>query len=82
MMDLGYFLYMSEAEGITANTSTRQTRLNAAINDFVAAARCGKDIDDPDLQAVILEDYNLEDLTSTEADYIATKVKKAIYKGR
>ena len=79
-MKLDYFLYMSEAEGITENTSTRETRLNAAINDFIAVARNGLNIDDPDMQAAILEDYDLEDLTDKEANYIATRVRKEIYK--
>lgn len=79
-MSLDQFLWMSEAEGVTEHTSTRQTRVNAAINDFVAVARNGLNIDDPDMQAVILEDYDLEDLTDKEANYIATRVREEIYK--
>lgn len=78
-MSLDQFLWMSEAEGIMENTSTRQTRVNAAINDFIEAARAGLNIDDSDIQAVILEDYDLEDLTKKESDHIAKKVRKAIY---
>ena len=79
-MKLDQFLWMSEAEGITENTSTRQTRLNAAIKDFILAARAGLNIDNEDIQAVIFEDYGLEDISTKEANKIAEKVRKALYK--
>ena len=38
MMNLPYFLYMAEAEGVTEVVNTRQARLNATIRDYVALA--------------------------------------------
>ena len=74
-MELSQFLYLSEAEGITSNTDTRLTRLNAAAKDFIDFARRGLNIDNPDIQAAILEDYDLDDLTEKEAEYIVRQVK-------
>ena len=73
-----YFLYMAEAEGITSITSTRQTRINAAIKDFILAAKNGLNINNHDIQETILEEYNLEDLSSKESEYIAKTVMKKI----
>lgn len=74
-MKLDYFLYMSEAEGVTDFVDTRESRINAAIKDFVMMAKKGYNIDNDDVQAAILEDYNLQDISTKEANYIARKVR-------
>ena len=74
-MKLDYFLYMSEAEGVTDFVDTRESRINAAIKDFVIMAKKGYNIDNDDVQAAILEDYNLQDISTKEANYIARKVR-------
>lgn len=74
-MKLDYFLYMSEAEGITDFVDTRESRINATIKDFVMMAKKGYNIDNDDIQAAILEDYNLQDISTKEANYIARKVR-------
>lgn len=73
-MRLDYFLYMNEAEG-TGLVNTRQARIEAAIKDFVMMAKKGYNIDNDDIQAAILEDYNLQDISTKEANYIARKVR-------
>lgn len=74
-MKLDYFLYMNEAEGVTDFVDTRESRINAAIKDFVMMAKEGYNIDNDDIQATILEDYNLQDISTKEANYIARKVR-------
>lgn len=77
-MKLDYFLYMAEAEGIESVTSTRQTRIEAAIKDFIIMAKAGYNINDNDIQATILGDHNIGDVTKYECEYIARKVGGAI----
>ena len=76
-----YTRFMAEAEGDTSITSTRETKINAAIKDFIMVAKTGLDIDDPNIQTAILEDYDLESLTKEEADYIAKEVRKRLRNG-
>ena len=76
-MKLDYFLYMNEAEG-TDFVNTRTARINSAIKDFVMMAEEGYDINDDDIQAVILEDHNIGNITCKEANYIARKVEEKI----
>ena len=71
-----YFLYMAEAEGVTSITSTRQTRINAAIKDFTSELKRGSNINDDFVQTMILKKYNLEDISDKEAAYIARKVRQ------
>ena len=78
MMKLNYFLYMAEAEGVESITSTRKTRIEAAIKDFIMMAKNGYNINDDDIQAVILKDHNITDATPAECEYIARKVGGAI----
>ena len=78
MMKLNYFLYMAEAEGVESVTSTRKTRIEAAIKDFIMMAKNGHNINNDDIQAIILEDHNIADITPTECEYIARKVEGAI----
>jgi hypothetical protein len=78
-MKLDYFLFMSEAEGIESVTTTRQTRINAAIKDFIMMARKGYDINSDDIQAVILEDHHIQDISEKECEYIARAVERNTY---
>lgn len=76
-MRLDYFLYMNEAEG-TGFVDTRTARIEAAIKDFIKMAKAGYNIDRDDIQTAILEDHNIENVTTKECEYIARKVRKAI----
>ena len=73
-MNLPYFLYMAEAEGITEVVNTRQARLNGIIRDYVALANQGININDSEVQDYLNQKYDLEDLTAAEKHEIATKV--------
>ena len=73
-MNLPYFLYMAEAEGVTEVVNTRQARLNAIIRDYAALAEQGININDPEVQDYLNQKYDLEDLTAAEKHEIATKV--------
>ena len=73
-MNLPYFLYMAEAEGVTEVVNTRQARLNAIIRDYAALAEQGININDPEVQNYLNQKYDLEDLTAAEKHEIATKV--------
>ena len=73
-MNLPYFLYMAEAEGVTEVVNTRQTRLNAIIRDYAALAEQGININDMEVQNYLNQKYDLEDLTAAEKHEIATKV--------
>lgn len=75
-MKLDYFLYMAEASGCDNWVSTRQTRINAAINDFIKIARAGYNINDSTIQDTVLKNHNIEDLSAKESNYIAETVKK------
>lgn len=74
MMNLPYFLYIAEAEGITEVVNTRQARLNAIIRDYAALAEQGININDMEVQNYLNQKYDLEDLTAAEKHEIATKV--------
>ena len=73
-MNLPYFLYMAEKEGITEVVNTRQARLNAIIRDYAALAEQGININDMEVQNYLNQKYDLEDLTAAEKHEIATKV--------
>jgi hypothetical protein len=74
MMNLPYFLYMAEMEGITEVVNTRQARLNGIIRDYVALASQGININDPEVQNYLNQKYDLEDLTAAEKHEIARAV--------
>lgn len=74
MMNIPYFLYMAEAEGVTEVVNTRQARLNAIIRDYVALAEQGININDMEVQNYLAQKYDLEDLTAAEKHEIATAV--------
>ena len=78
MMKLNYFLYMAEAEGFDDLVTTREARINAAIKDFIMMAKNGYNIDNDDIQAAILEDHKLQDISTKEAEYIARKVRSKL----
>ncbi len=73
-MNLPYFLYMAEKEGITEVVNTRQARLNGIIRDYIALAEQGININDMEVQNYLAQKYDLEDLTSAEKHEIATRV--------
>ena len=74
MMNLPYFLYMAEAEGVTEVVNTRQARLNAIVRDYIALASQGININDPEVQNSLAQKYDLEDLTAAEKHEIARAV--------
>ena len=74
MMNLPYFLYMAETEGVTEVVNTRQTRLNAIIRDYAALAEQGININDMEVQNYLNQKYDLEDLTAAEKHEIARAV--------
>ena len=74
MMNLPYFLYMADTEGITEVVNTRQARINAIIKDCNAIASQGFNLNDPEVQDYLNQKYDLEDLTAAEKHEIATKV--------
>ena len=71
MMNLPYFLYMAEAEGVTEVVNTRQARLNAIIRDYAALAEQGININDMEVQNYLAQKYDLENLTAAEKHEIA-----------
>ena len=73
-MNLPYFLYMAEAEGVTEVVNTRQARLNAIIRDYAALAGQGININDMEVQNYLNQKYDLEDLTAAEKHEIARAV--------
>ncbi len=74
MMNIPYFLYMAEQEGVTEVVNTRQARLNAIIRDYAALAEQGININDMEVQNYLNQKYDLEDLTAAEKHEIATRV--------
>lgn len=73
-MNLPYFLYMAEKEGITEVVNTRQARINAIIRDCNAIASQGFNLNDPEVQDYLNQKYDLEDLTAAEKHEIARTV--------
>lgn len=73
-MNLPYFLYMAEMEGITEVVNTRQARLNAIIRDYIALTEQGININDMEVQNYLAQKYDLEDLTAAEKHEIAKTV--------
>ena len=77
-MKLNYFLYMAESEGLNEIVTTRRTKINAIINDFITAAKNGYDINNIDFQNYIFNKYDFKNLTTKESQYIAQAVQKRI----
>ena len=80
MMNLPYFLYMAESEGMTGIVNTRTARINAVINDFIKAANMGDSINDMRVQNAIFAKNNIDIETQTEREKneIARRVERAI----
>lgn len=80
MMNLPYFLYMAESEGMTGIVNTRTARINAVINDFIKAANMGDSINDMRVQRTIFakNDIDIETLTEREKHEIATRVENLL----
>lgn len=80
MMNLPYFLYMAEAEGMTGIVNTRTARINAVINDFIKAANMGDNINDMKVQNAIFAKNNIdiETLTEKEKHEIASRVERTL----
>lgn len=78
MMNLPYFLYMAEAEGVTEVVNTRQARLNAIIRDYIALAGQGININNMEVQNYLNQKYDLEDLTAVEQHEIARAVRNQL----
>lgn len=78
-MRLDYFLYMAEKEGHDELISTRTARINATIEDFVLMAKNGYNINNDNIQAAILNDHNIDNITTKEINYITREVEKRIF---
>ena len=78
MMNLPYFLYMAESEGMTGIVNTRQARINAIIRDYVALAEQDININDMEVQNYLNQKYDLEDLTAAEKHEIARQVENLL----
>lgn len=78
MFDTGYFLYMAESSGLDDLVTTKEARINAAINDFVAFARKGYDIND--MVEDILNKHNLDidELSDRECARIKREVERRV----
>ncbi len=76
MLKLDYFLYMAEKEGLVDIVSTKESRINAAINAFIKMAEYGYDINY--YAEEILEKYDLNSLSDEEYDYIKHKVEETL----
>ena len=72
MFRTDYFLYMAEKEGLNHIVNTRQSRINAVINEFFNS----ENINDPAIQENIFEKYDLLDITQKELNYIQREVEK------
>jgi hypothetical protein len=75
-MRLDYGLYMAEAEGLL---DTRESRINAVINDFVTGARRGEDINDGEFQFIVFDKHDLNDATPAELNRIKRAVEHRLY---
>lgn len=79
MFNTPYGLYMMEATGMDKMVTTKEARINASINDFVALAREGYDIND--IQEDVLNKHNLslQELTSRDKARIKREVERKFY---
>ena len=66
-----FFMYMAEAEGKTNLINTRQSKLNAIIQEVKDYS---EDICPSKIFELLLEKYNLTDLTEKELNYIKMKI--------
>lgn len=78
MFNSPYMRFMAEAEGVESIASTRQTHINAAINDFVSLARRGEDINQCKSQVFNRHNLSESSLSSRECKYIKREVMKRV----
>ena len=71
-MNLGYWLYMSEAEGYDSMVSTRLTKINAVGRELKEKGYAGKVVPAMVFQAVCIR-HGLDDVTQKEIKYIEEK---------
>lgn len=64
-MNLGYWLYMNEAEGYSNMVNTREARLNNIGRDLRNKGYSGKVVPHTVFEALLIK-YNLEDITKAE----------------
>ena len=64
-MNLGYWLYMNEAEGYSNMVNTREARLNNIGRDLRNKGYAGKVVPHTVFEALLIK-YNLEDITKAE----------------
>lgn len=78
MMNLPYFLYMAEAEGVTEVVNTRRARINGIVKDYIALAEQGININDMEVQNYLARKYDLEDISESEKHEIARRVENLL----
>lgn len=76
-MNLPYFLYMAENEGILDIVNTREAKINAAVRLFQDYARNGYNINDARIQASIFDEVgiNPETLSTLEIKTLCNRVQ-------
>lgn len=79
-MRLDQFLWMAEAEGVDSWVSTDTAKINASINDFIAAMREGIDINNEYEQDSILRKHglSLNSINDKQKNYIAQQVNRRV----
>ena len=76
-MNLPYFLYMAEAEGMTDIVNTKEAKINAAARLFQDYSRAGYNINDCRIQASIFDEVGLDPnhLSSFDINNLTRKVE-------
>ncbi len=71
-MNLGYWLYMSEAEGYDSMVSTRLAKINAVGRELKEKGYAGKVVPAMVFQAICIR-HGLDDVTQKEIKHIEDK---------
>ena len=71
-MNLGYWLYMNEAEGYDSMVGTRLAKINAVGRELQERGYAGKVVPAMVFQAVCIR-HGLDDVTQKEIKYIEEK---------
>jgi len=76
-MNLPYFLYMAETEGMLDIVDTREAKINAAVRLFQDYARNGYNINDARIQASVFDEVgiNPETLSTLEIKTLCNRVQ-------
>lgn len=76
-MNLPYFFYMAENEGILDIVDTREAKINAAVRLFQDYARNGYNINDARTQASVFDEVgiNPETLSTLEIKTLCNRVQ-------